>query len=229
MSKEPVGDGHDRPDSDNHDHHLQKGIQALDNNAIEEAKEHFAHALNLDDSSTASFYLGLIAAGEHAHEKAIEYFNQAIENDSQNELTYLHLAKSFIEIDENKLAISCLKSAYRINNENFDIVHYLALTYFLQSEYEKAIKYFDVASKLNPKSRDSYYYKGISLNRIDQHNEAITNLQHALDIDPNDHYTLYQLAHVYLKLQDLQHATTLFKKAKELGNPDAEEWLAQNA
>jgi len=159
---------------------------------------------------------------------------QAINDIEQDDVeytdeTYLNMAKSFIEIDENQLAIKTLKKAYKRNNENYDIVYNLAFIYFLETAYEKAVKYFDIALKLNAQSRDCYYYKGISLLRLADYDDASKCFQHILSANPDDHYAIYQLGLVYHAQGDTETAIILLKQALALGNPDAQEWLGGSA
>jgi len=158
-------------------------------------------------------------------EKAVEFFQLSLENDDTCEDSYLQLAKAYIKLDENQLATETLKIAYKLNNNNIEIAYHLGFTYFLQAKYDKAIKYFDFVIKLQPDHRDAYYYKAISLIRQDKYSKALKCFRVILTQNPNDHFTLYQQSILYLNKKEKKKATILLTKAKELGNPEAEEML----
>jgi tetratricopeptide (TPR) repeat protein len=137
--------------------------------------------------------------------------------------SYLNVAKSYIEIDENKLAIDALLKAYKIDDTNYDITYHLAFAYFLEAEYDKALKFFDEAIEINPDNRDAYYYKAIVLMRKNKLSKALK----CFKLLPNDHYALYQQGLIYLHKNEKKKAAILLTKAKELGNQDAEEALLE--
>ena len=205
---------------------LNSAIDAFGHGDFDSAKALFRQVLDIcEDEAKAHFYLGLIAAKQDFHEKAIEQFKLAISHDDLSEDAYLYMAKSFLEIDENLLATESLIKAYKLNSTNFDVNYHLAFAYFLQADYDKAIKYFDLALNLAPNNRDSYYYKAIALIRQDKYAKALKCFRLILDLYPNDHYTLYQKSLIYLNQNEKRKAIILLRKAYELGNPEAEDIL----
>lgn len=135
--------------------------------------------------------------------------------------SYLDTAKSFIKLDDNQSAIETLLKAYKIDHTNYDVTYHLAFAYFLEAEYDKALKYFDEAIEIEPNNRDAYYYKAITLIRKDMISKALK----CFKMLPDDHYALYQQGLIYLHRNEKKKATVLLTKAKELGNQDAEEAL----
>ena len=173
------------------------------------------------ENAQANYYLGIYSAEQGLHEKAIEHFKIAIEKNTLSEDSYINMAKSFLEIDENQLAINCLTKGHKINNDNYEIVYLLGFAYFLQADYDKAVKFFDSTIKLQNDYRNAYYFKAIALMRQNKNSKAIKALNLILNINPNDHSALYQKGLIYLNKKERKKAMILMNKAKEMGNEDA--------
>lgn len=55
-----------------------------------------------------------------------------------------------------------------------------------EGKYEEALEYFDKALKLNPKCVDSWYNKGLALNRLDGHEKALFCYDKSLELDSEE-------------------------------------------
>ena len=168
---------------------------------------------------------GMIYAEQGFYLKAIELFQFAIENGEADAMLYLHIARCYLEMDDNDEAKTFLKKAYKVDNQCYDVVYLLGFVYFLEAIYEKAIKYFDQAIEIQSESRDAYYYKAIALMRDAEIEDAVQCFDFILTKYPTDHFVLYQKGLLCLQSNDKEQAMTLFKQAKDLGNQDAEEMM----
>jgi tetratricopeptide (TPR) repeat protein len=200
-------------------------ILFFEDNFIESEKLFDKAYLLEPKNSEINYFLGMIAAKNGFHGKAIEYFQSAIESNELNEDSYLQMAKSFMELDDNEMALETLYRSLRINSTNFEIIYLVGFVYFLQAIYDKAIKYFDTTLKMKPNHRDSYYYKAISLIRQDKYKQALKCFKLILNIYPDDHFALYQQSLIYLHRQETKKAIVILKKARDFGNEEAEEML----
>merc|ERR1711988_1953726 len=94
-------------------------------------------------------------------------------------------------------AISCLKRALYLAPFGWIIAYNLGLVYLNTSQYASAFHYFSASINLKPDFASSYMYLAITLNRLDDFENACSAYEKALEMD-TDH------------LFELNFAITLF-------------------
>jgi tetratricopeptide (TPR) repeat protein len=87
---------------------------------------------------------------------------------------------------------------------------------FNKSKYEEAVKWYDQALKIDPKSTDSLNGKGLVFNKLGRYEEAITWFDKAIEIDPNFVYALNNKGVTLTNLGRYEEAITWFDKAIEI-------------
>lgn len=106
------------------------------------------------------------------------------------------------------------------NNKNAEDVISLAKKEFGNSNYEKAIRLYKQALKLNPScSEDIYLHLGISYNALDKYKKAIEPLNKSIEINPNNSSSYYNRGRAYYELKKMDNAKEDFKKAIEINKP----------
>ncbi len=127
------------------------------------------------------------------YEKAIEYYQKAIETDS----TY------------------------------FDAYYNLGLSFFLLQNYDKAIDSYNKAMAINNTESTTYFALGGVYVEKKEYEKAIDIIKKGLDISPNpDEY--YNLAFLYQEINKPVYSISYLKKAAQLGNTFAQEYLTDN-
>ncbi len=96
--------------------------------------------------------------------------------------------------------------------------------FFDSENYIDALKYFNVCLKLYPKPK-YYLFRAETYLKTETYTYAITDFSMVLDYEPNNSEIYLQRAAARLKNQDRKGACSDWKKAKNLGNPKAEEFL----
>ncbi len=89
-----------------------------------------------------------------------------------------------------------------------------------KNDFEKAIKLFTKAIKIEPKFDKAYYNRALSYKKIGKYDEALPDYNKAIEINPN--YTLALVGRVWL-LQNkkmIKEALADYNKAIELGTDD---------
>ena len=73
--------------------------------------------------------------------------------------------------DSNNIALDYYMSGIKIDPRHFGCIYNAACSHFYEKKYNNALKWFEIALKINPESYDSYFGKAITclkLNNVDQ-------------------------------------------------------------
>ena len=88
-----------------------------------------------------------------------------------------------------------------------------------------AVQYFQKAIALNPNFSGAYFSQGVSYGQLGLYREAIDQINRALKLEPQNGMYYYGRARVYLLSGDSTKAMEDFKKAADLGDEDALDYL----
>jgi tetratricopeptide (TPR) repeat protein len=88
-----------------------------------------------------------------------------------------------------------------------------------------AVQYFQKAIALNPSFSGAYFSQGVSYGQLGQYQDAINQINRALKLEPQNGMYYYGRARVYLLSGDKTKAMEDFKKAADLGDEDAINYL----
>jgi tetratricopeptide (TPR) repeat protein len=91
--------------------------------------------------------------------------------------------------------------------------------------HKAAVQYFQKAISLDPNFSKAYFSQGISYGQLDQYPKAIAQINMALKMEPQNGMYYYGRGRVYLIWGDKAKAMDDFKKAAELGDEDALNYL----
>ncbi len=88
-----------------------------------------------------------------------------------------------------------------------------------------AIRYFQKAISLDPNRSGAYFEQGISYGQLGEFDKALTLVNQALEMEPQNGLYLYGRGRVYLLAGKPDPAMADFKKAAELDDEDAQQYL----
>ena len=92
-----------------------------------------------------------------------------------------------------------------------------------------AIKYYEQAIRLNPNRSDAYYSLGVSLGEIGRYAESLTALDQAISMEPRNGAYFYARGWVYLRAGNSRDSMIDMRRAADLGNNDAQNYLRRNS
>lgn len=150
----------------------------------------------LPESYYLSFYRGISFYNSGASEEALDYFNQALNQDPEKEdLPYLYSYKgnSLKDLQRYDEAIEVLKRGCQEDDEREDLHNLLGFCYFKKEDFQTAITHFERAVHLNPASAMDYANLGVNHNRLGNREEAIRYFTLALTLDPTLDFARAQL------------------------------------
>ena len=91
--------------------------------------------------------------------------------------------------------------------------------------YKAAVQYFQKAIALDPNFSKAYFSQGVSYGQLGQYPRAIAQINLALKQEPQNCMYYYGRGRVYLLWGDKAKAMEDFKKAADLGDKDALNYL----
>jgi ribosomal protein S12 methylthiotransferase accessory factor len=133
------------------------------------------------------FYLGSCSLRTNESNKALKYFEKALELDPQGEdipSIYLYIGHCFKNMDQYKKAISVLEIAETYDNERTEIYNLMGYCYFKLKENEKSIDCFRRLLQLNPASAIDYANIASNYRDMGDKKKAIRYYAFALELDP---------------------------------------------
>ncbi|NOT93546.1 tetratricopeptide repeat protein [Ferruginibacter sp.] len=124
----------------------------------------------------------------------------------------------FILIIFSASLITCAQNTtiQKRNNDVYKLsLQTISLIGFLENEdsCKKAVFLLDSATKLNNSCFLCYYNKAIFLNSLNQYNEAITSIKHAIRIKPLSPDLYFNAGLLYEKINDSSSAREYFRKS----------------
>ena len=140
-----------------------------------------------DSNKTNPIFLYIFGLFHHSlsnQEKAISLYKKSLEIkpdyiDALVSLGRLHVKSDFEESFFN------FNMALQLNEQSVDILNCLGDLHFKYEKYEQAKEYFHKALNQNQSDNISMSNLGICLYRLGDTENAITNLQKSLEIEPN--------------------------------------------
>ena len=91
--------------------------------------------------------------------------------------------------------------AETINPKNLDVSYNLGYIYYLEKEYEKAVKFFKRTLILEPNSFLATKYLGYTLKHLHKYTEALPALKKALDFKPDDKEVLFAMGECFYETE----------------------------
>ena len=88
-----------------------------------------------------------------------------------------------------------------------------------------AVQYFHKAIVLDPDFSRAYFSQGVSYGQLGQYQKAVAQINMALQKEPQNGLYYYGRGRVYLLWGDKKKAMADFRKAADLGNEDALDYL----
>jgi tetratricopeptide (TPR) repeat protein len=112
--------------------------------------------------------------------------------------------------------ISCSGDNKSIEDIKFKKHYNLGSKYYKERKYQEAIKEFEQAANINPKSADSYFKIGRSYNRLLKYEQSIKSYEKGLQINPDaPFHVFFYLGSNNFKLQKYDEAINTMKKAQK--------------
>ena len=154
-------------------------------------------------------------------EDAFKYLNKLVIVQNYEYLNYLYLGICYIKMGNYKEAMTYLfeyinNINYCVNNaDNYLAFYWIGYLFYIQNEYENAIKYFEKSIKLNS-NNDAYILLllGKSYFMLGNNKKALYNLKKSIKLKSDEPQTYELISKVYKKLNQKNK----FNLYKQLSN-----------
>lgn len=136
---------------------------------------------------------GLQAKREGKREKAISYFQAALQKNPQSPRSHFHLAVLYTDKEQYLMAIAGFNRALMLE-PNFQEAYYnLGTLYLKRGDYRKSIEMLEQAVLLNPEDTGAFINLGKAYFMLGMAELAGAAYEEALHIDPDNPKALHNL------------------------------------
>ena len=178
--------------------HFLQGETEFQRNSLRDARLELEKAIELDPTNTdALLLLGEIHFLQWRYDAALETINRALREDEH--LAQGYFIKGFVyrELNNPTLEASSFQTAVEMDPEFYQAYIELGNTYGRQGN-PIAMRYFDTALELRPKSAEAFYLRGMFLQAGSKFDEALENYRLMLRNDPGNPLGYYNIGFIYL-------------------------------
>ncbi|MCA9798667.1 MAG: tetratricopeptide repeat protein [Cyanobacteria bacterium HKST-UBA04] len=171
--------------------HYELGMQLKANGYYKHGFMAFQNAWNLfgniheEKRSNCATEAGICLALMDEKEKALCWWNMAIEINPSNVTPYINLAMALEQTNHFDKAESYLKQALTINADDVRIYDNLARLYSKQQVWEKAIDIYNILIRMEPHHPWHHSNLASSYLQMGLLDEAMTHLRRTTELDPN--------------------------------------------
>ncbi len=163
-----------------------------------ESTRHLEKMQNLlPDAYFIEFYLGRNSIRLGRHEEGLAHLERALTLDPMEEdipYIYSFMGDCLKDMGRYQEAIEVLRKGTELDDERPDLHNLLGFCHFKLEDYETAVKHFSRTVALNPSSAIDYANLGVNYRRLGKEEEAKTNFEIALSLDPNIEFARQHLA-----------------------------------
>ncbi|KTD27159.1 tetratricopeptide repeat protein [Legionella maceachernii] len=202
--------------------HFNLGLLLLKNNQLAAAKMQFNNVLTLNPGNPdAEFYLGLLHLEENQLEDAERHFQNVLLHHSEHVQALTNLGVIALKRNEGQLAVDYFTKALAIDNSHLEARNNLAATFIHHDRFENALMHYDVLLKQDPNNIEYLYNSGVAEMALGHLSEAIVHFEKLLSLEEHHFATLNNLAAIYIRLEDKEHARHLLQRAIAANPNDA--------
>ena len=170
----------------------------------------------------AALFYGRKLFSEKNYIEAVEQYKEIMKYSGFPVTVYKQIGLCMKEMGDADLAIKFLKRFEEISPDKEDVYIYLAdITYGQIKDNERAIEYYEKALVKNPNNFGIYNMLGHLYSTCYQDkykDKQIYYLRKAFELAPNNRIVVKNLAYVYGKFDEVQHADEMYQKLMYL-NP----------
>jgi len=149
-------------------------------------------------------------------ERALASFEQALRLLPDEPEALELVAKAAQKLGQADRALELVLKALRLNEDFVAGHHRLATLYFEKGQFAKALPHIEKALELTPHDGRMLSRKGLILNRLERHGEAIAVFDQLIGREPGDYSHWNNAANLYKDIGQLATADTYYQKAVAL-------------
>ncbi len=166
--------------------YIGKGNILSDNEKFEEALLEYDKALALESSSITLCNVGILFFNQNKNEKALEYFNKAIEVDPTYMDSFYNRGIFYTRIKEYDKARDDFNTAITLEPTHSDAFYNRAFVFAEMGNSDDALSDYSRAIELNPSSASAYWNRHIIYEQMGELEKAKKDKEYACKYDPTN-------------------------------------------
>ncbi|MEN6456151.1 MAG: tetratricopeptide repeat protein [Prolixibacteraceae bacterium] len=197
---------------------INKANEALTAKEYAKAFELYDNAMkNLGDvqvDAAINFNIGFAAFQADKFESALPYFDKAIAAKANVANAYEYKGNAYVKLEKFPEAIDAYKKAIEAGAEDKGSLYFNAgIAAYKGQKFDQAVELFGQAAAANYNADNAYYYKAVSLKKLDKDNEYKQTLVEGAAKFPQYDKLTSALANVYVS-----EGNELYKKGVSIIN-----------
>ena len=122
-------------------------------------------------------------------------------------------ARKLLRAGQLKEAVETFEKAKELNEADVELHDGLATAYFMQDNYEAAIRHFNRVAQLDPRRGTAFINLGAVYNRMGNYNKAVEILRRGLQMEKKCSAGFYNLGIAYRQLKQWNMAVPAYREA----------------
>jgi tetratricopeptide (TPR) repeat protein len=136
------------------------------------------------DLERAHLELGVMMASA-GQEAGLRYLDNVLELNDSNRIARYQMAKYQQDFGDITLAVEAYEAIIRRDPQDGDALYNLGTIWFGADSLEKALRLFDLTTKVEPARAMAYYAKGLAASELGRNEEALRYLRQAINLQPD--------------------------------------------
>jgi len=199
---------------------LNLGICLYKSGFSEAAERHLKEGLSYIEEYRGSYVLGLICFSKCNFKSAMNWLLKTIELNSEFFPAYTKVSEVFLRLNDIAGAKEYAKYAKKLSCRDSDTAYVLALCYFANGEYQRAVTYFFETLEIDPYLGKAHLNLGHCYTNLGNKEQAVLHYQAASEcLEPScKGFALLYLSLVHFESGDLALSLKCLKDALEKAN-----------
>ena len=165
--------------------------------------------------------LGNCFSLQKEHETALKFFQRAIQIDPKYTYAYTLSGHEYFANEDFEKSMHCYRAALRLDARHYNAWYGLGTVYYRQEKFIMSEYHFRYALNINSKSSVLYCYAGMAKHALNENDEAIALLTHAITLDPKNPLARYEMAAVLMNEENYEDALRELEKLQEIAPKEA--------
>ena len=191
---------------------INTGFNYHQEGRLDDAEPLYFEALNLDNNNAEiNNLIGVLELQKGNIDKSIEYILKAIKI-MPSEYFYETLFQALSRNEDYEKIVSYAKEITKTYPKNFALLFDIALAYKNLKQFNKALKYYEMALHIDPTSYEGWLNVSNIYSIEGRSSDAVSAMEVCYSLKPNDNDTAYFLAIDYFKAKNYKKGLPLFER-----------------
>ena len=166
---------------------FNRGVRKFQNNEFTEAIADFKTAMMIDPTQAGTYKnLAISYVRVEDNENATKSYKKALELDTSDVQLSINYGYHLYNTEDYQGTIDIMNKALELEPGNKDAIKYVALSYSMLGDSDKAMDSYNAALKDNPENPDLYFNRGLLHYKAESYEDAIVDFKKVTELNPED-------------------------------------------